>query len=148
MSEHTTIFAPEITVPPQEWRDAADFEFNSLVFQAHEDRCKCGAVHHWGDTWRVFTHKRSSGSVRRLMPMSADIPKGAEIVIFRIPPRSVPVCPKCIEATIGSQVFMVSTEEKWNEARRRSDELQREARLRRVVQVEKRADFSELPDDL
>jgi hypothetical protein len=142
------------TMPPEDWRNRAEMKFTAFVFHKHEDNCiNCGAVHHWGDVYRAFTHK-SNLSTRQLVPFASPLPSSAELVIFSLPARKVPICTHCITARSASgdsTVYLVSSEAAWNEAIKREQEAI--ANQRRQATAKRNAgnpamDMNSVPTDL
>lgn len=148
------IFAPEITTPPEDWRDRSELQFSCFVAHCHEDEClHCGTSTKWMDVFRAFVRKNGT-SARRMIPFAYPIPAKAEIILFRLPPRKVPVCANCLtDSQTGENVYLVSSEAAWNEAQRR----EQEARLneRRQATARRNAgnpamtmDINDVPSDL
>lgn len=116
--------------PPSTWRDAGEYEFCTFISHLHEDNClNCSAIVRHSDIYRVFRRKKESlDNLRRLVPMTYPLPDQAPVVIMRLPTRFVPICPFCLDASReGSLHLIVSTEEAWNEALRRSREVRTES---------------------
>lgn len=136
--------------PPSTWKDAGDYEFCTFISHLHEDNClNCAAVVRHSDIYRLFQRKKESyDSLRRLVPMTHQLPQSAPVVVMRLPVRSVPVCPHCLDASReGSLHLIVSTEEMWNEALRRNREVRTEAErtAKRSSTPRQTIDPSEIP---
>ena len=121
------VFAPDILSPPADWRDAASWTFETFVMQTQTDECRnCGAVMRHANVYRMFTRKHPASTDRRMVPTDT-VPSSLSVVLMSLPPRAVPICPFCLDATrTSSTKLLVTDEAAWNEALRRD----REARSR------------------
>ena len=118
----TPIFSPEITNPPSSWADADKWEFMTFVSHFQDWRCSnCGGIDHMCETFRAFIQKNSSiDPGRRLLP-AANVPHGVQVVRFRLPEKSIPLCYRCIDSrTEDGTVFLVADESVWAAALERS----------------------------
>lgn len=118
------LFAPDIAIPPQDWRDANYWKFDSFALHLNEQQCtSCDAVHRWSEAFRMFTRTYPAATDRRYV-MASYIPPALRVVTFKTPVRIVPLCHNCLKADRpGQAVILVSTEGEWAEAQRRTREL-------------------------
>lgn len=149
--EQQKLLAPWLS-PPEDWRDASEYEFCGFIMHHHTDECvSCGAVTHWSETFRAYWRK-SDHRTTRMRPMTYVMPQGAGITVFRVPERKIPICTHCLSATReGTAIYLVSDQAAWDEARRREDEARANqrragtaARNREYAPV----DLNSVPDDI
>lgn len=113
------LFAPDIAAVPQDWKDAASWQFESFVMHMHEDNCACGAVHRHSNVFRLFVRKLPAATDRRLI-VAESIPATLRVIRVNMPARRVPLCHFCLTSDrAGQQTILVSSEAEWNEAQRR-----------------------------
>ena len=115
------VFAPDILLVPEDWKDRMSWQFESFVMHAHTDVCStCSSVTRYSNVFRMFTRKHPAAIDRRLVPATR-VPEELSVVYFSMPERSVPLCHNYIsESRNTSTKILVTSEKEWNEARRLS----------------------------
>ena len=123
-----TIYAPSIAAPPADWKDAASYQFEAFSLHNYTQVCTtCGSVHRWSEAFRMFVRRHPAAVDRRYAP-ATEIPPNLKVITSSMPTKRIPLCFHCLsDDRVGEQRILVSTDEEWNLAMKRSLEARRSA---------------------
>lgn len=115
------IRAPDVTLVPPEWKDAASWQFEAFMLHNHTQVCTtCSSVHRWSETFRMFVKRNPAAVDRRYVPATY-VPEKLTVITSAMPVKRVPLCFHCLtEDRVGEQRILVSTDTEWSEAMKRS----------------------------
>lgn len=124
MENISSLFAPEIALTPSDWKDAASWQFEAFALHLHETHCtRCSSVSHHSDAYRMFTKRFAAAVDRRFIPATS-IPETLQVITFKLPVRSVPICHHCLTADRqGTQTILISSERAWQDGLRQQRDL-------------------------
>lgn len=121
-----TIYAPAIATPPQDWKDASSYQFEAFSLHNYTQVCTtCGSVHRWSEAFRMFVRRHPATFDRRYTP-ATEIPPNLKVITSTMPTKRIPLCFHCLsDERVGEARILVSTDEEWNLAMKRSLEARR-----------------------